>query len=884
MGFPGGGGAAEFFVRGKVILEDKASKVIDAVQNKMGSMGRKAMVLGSRIRSTGQSMTIGLTAPIIGLGVAIVRTAGQFGDEMAKIIGLSNTSAEQVGIWREELLQLAVTLGKAPQELAEGLFFLASAGLETTDAMELLEIAGRASVAGLGDVETIALALTNALNAYGEENLDAADAVGVMIAAVREGNLEVDTMAGTFGKLLPLASELGISFGEIAGAMSALSLINADANENATSFLGIMRAMIKPSQQGVDMLKTVGLTFADLRQSIDDDGLLTTLQDLRDRFVSIEDIAVIFPRVRGLTGLLNLTGESAAKVDKIFKEVAEGSSKDLDKAFSAAQTPAQNMRIVMVRLQVAMIRLEPVIAVMASVLGGLVSFLEIGAKAFAKLPSPIQKVIVIFALLLAMLGPLLIVTGALISAWGSMVIVIQPLIIAIRALGISVRLALGVIGLLVAAVTAVGVGLFFLVKWFRSGSDEAEEFDAELKQIGETAEILGLDKVVEQARRLAEKWIENRDAAAKLITELQGLEGGGRKFETSMGKQTAAGVVLVKEIDNLRSANEGLVEDMDATGIKLDQATIVADELGVSMGSLVTLWPQFGRAADEVGVDVNDLADELETAEERSLDWTEAIEGVAKALNTDLTDAVRGITDIETIEEVQIQAMISATELQIAEIMKQAGFLKDDLTPAQEDEIAALEDTVTALEGTRDWYDKTQESQGDLLASMLTGLPTQAESNELFRIMKGRLSDVDQAAFFADIAAGNLSEALENMSEVDPDLAESIRFALNRPLQEAINKAKETDRAIAKLLLNIPALKSLPGIIGIDTSGLPFSEFSQQGATQFVPQTEGGLRAPGLGNSFTFHVQLGGRATEADAEEFMDMIESRLRGRRVRFQ
>ena len=141
-------GGRDFFVRGSVILEDKASKVIQAVQNKMGDMGRKAMVLGSRIRSTGQSMTIGLTAPIIGLGVAIVKTAGQFGDEMAKIIGLSNTSTEQVGLWREELLKLAVALGKNPQELAEGLFFLASAGLETTYAMELLEIAGRASVAG----------------------------------------------------------------------------------------------------------------------------------------------------------------------------------------------------------------------------------------------------------------------------------------------------------------------------------------------------------------------------------------------------------------------------------------------------------------------------------------------------------------------------------------------------------------------------------------------------------------------------------------------------------------------------------------------------------------------------------------------------------------
>ncbi len=884
------GGGRDFFVKGQVILEDKASKVIDAVQNKMGTMGRKAMVLGSRIRSTGQSMTIGLTAPIIGLGVAIVKTAGQFGDEMAKIIGLSAASAKQVGLWREEVLELAVAMGKSPQELAEGLFFLASAGLKAGTEMEVLRITAKASVAGLGEVKIIANVLANVIAAYGQENIDAADAVGVLVAAVRTGNLEADQMAEVFGRLLPLAVELGISFPELAASLSSLSRINADASENASAFLGVMKSFAVETPQAERALSEVGLSFDDLRQSLRERGLIATLIDLRERLGGIGDVQAVFPRIRGLTGLLNLTGAQAEAVNEIFQDLSSAGAKDLEFAFDAMQTPAQNMRVIMVRVQVALIRLEPVISVIADVLSGMVTFLEKGTNAFAAMPGPIQKAAVVFALLLALLGPLLIVIGALISAFGSVVVVIQPLIVSIRALGLSVRVALGVIGLLLAATTAIATGLFFLVKWFRRGSDEAEEFDEKLRQIAETAEILGLDPVVDVAKDLAVQWIANQKAMTPLLTSLEELDAQFGGIPIRAGTVRREFLLLQEQIGELQGANKGLIERMEATGIELDQATIVADDLGVSMGTLTSLWPEFGRAADKAGVNVDDLADTLETTEEKTLDWKEAVEGVAKALNTDLTDAIRGITDIETIEEVQLQSLISATELQIETIRKEADFLDDNLTPAQQSEIDVLEDTVTALQGTKDWYDKTQGAQGDLLATLITGLPTQAEVTRLYEVMAGRLSDVDRAAFFAEVAAGNLDQALENMSTVDPTLADDIRRVLSKPLQEALAIAKQ----VADLFRNFPSIQTLPGVIGLPPSDL-FQDFAH--GTQFVPKTglarlhagEVVLR-PGQttratsGDTFNMNITLGGRATREDAEELVDMVEKIQRGRRLRFQ
>ncbi len=52
-------------------------------------------------------------------------------------------------------------------EEAEALFFITSAGLEEKEALDMLEVSARAAAAGLGDIATIADAVTSAANAYG---------------------------------------------------------------------------------------------------------------------------------------------------------------------------------------------------------------------------------------------------------------------------------------------------------------------------------------------------------------------------------------------------------------------------------------------------------------------------------------------------------------------------------------------------------------------------------------------------------------------------------------------------------------------------------------------------------------------------------------------
>jgi hypothetical protein len=76
----------------------------------------------------------------------------------------------------------------------------------------------KAAAVGLGETKTIADLATSAMNAYGSDTLSASAATDILATAVREGKLEASELAGSMGGVIPIASNLGVEFHEVAGA------------------------------------------------------------------------------------------------------------------------------------------------------------------------------------------------------------------------------------------------------------------------------------------------------------------------------------------------------------------------------------------------------------------------------------------------------------------------------------------------------------------------------------------------------------------------------------------------------------------------------------------------------------------------------------------
>lgn len=330
------------------------STILTAILKLRDDMTGRLRKVGSAVRSISRGMVNSfraVKASVFNLrnalvavaAVAAAKVAADFEKSMSQITGLVGIAEDKVSDFSEQILELGAKVGKGPRELADAMFFITSAGLRGAEAMEALDASARAAAAGLGETKIVADAVTSAMNAYGAETLNAEQATAILVATVREGKAGAETIAQALGRVLPVASQLGVSFDQVGASIAAMTRLGLDANESATALRSIMSALLKPSKQGADALEEVGLSFAGLRKQMKEEGLLQMLTTLKEKLGDDEEaLAKIVPNVRGLTGVLNLVGSEGTKTQEIFASLANTTKNDLAKAFNVARKTSTN--------------------------------------------------------------------------------------------------------------------------------------------------------------------------------------------------------------------------------------------------------------------------------------------------------------------------------------------------------------------------------------------------------------------------------------------------------------------------------------------------------------------------------------------------------------
>jgi len=305
----------------------QASSSVRGFGTQVGGLGKTSGAAFGAVAATAAVGGIALAA----FAADSIRAATAYDEAFTRIGAISNSSAEDIERWKGEVMDLSGETAKAPQELAEALFFLSSAGLESSEVMGTLEMSAKASAVGLGSVTDVANITASAMNAYADAGLTAAEVTDTLVAAVREGRAEPEEFAGALGRILPIAAATGVTFDQVTASLAALSNIGLDVNEGVTAMRGVLQAIAAPGTQAANAMADLGLSAQDLLDAISQRGLFGALQ-LLDKAAqrntqgsaAYNDVLrKIIPNVRALTGVLGLTGQEAAKVDMIFNNVAD---------------------------------------------------------------------------------------------------------------------------------------------------------------------------------------------------------------------------------------------------------------------------------------------------------------------------------------------------------------------------------------------------------------------------------------------------------------------------------------------------------------------------------------------------------------------------------
>ena len=330
-------------------LEYKITGDSSSFRNSIKQSEKSVNGFQQQLKGVASTMKLVFVGALAAGGVQALRSAKQFDKSMTQIKSLVGIAGAEVDKMGETAIKMATKTGRGANEAAEALFFITSAGLRGSEAMEVLEASLKAAAVGLGETKTVADLATSALNAYGSANLSATDATDVMVTAVREGKLEAGELAQSMGRVLPLASAMGVEFHEVGAAFAALSRTGTNAAEASTQIRGIFASLLKPTQQAEEALDKMGLSSAELRTQLREKGLLSTLQTLQKEFKGNDEAAAqVFGNVRALSAVLDLMGENADGTRKIFDNltksvnatndafevVEESVSQKIDKAFA----------------------------------------------------------------------------------------------------------------------------------------------------------------------------------------------------------------------------------------------------------------------------------------------------------------------------------------------------------------------------------------------------------------------------------------------------------------------------------------------------------------------------------------------------------------------
>ena len=523
-----------------------------------------------------------------------LRAFATFESAIARIEGLSNTGKDTLVKWKDEILRLGPALGQTPQALAQAMFFISSAGLSSAAAMDTLKMSAMAASAGLGDMNAIARTVISAQNAYGEANLSARQATDTLVAAVREGNVQTEEFAGTIGRVFPVASQLGVSMGEVAGAIAAMTNIGLDAAEATTALRGILNAILGPSEQAVDALAAVGGSFDTVRTILaSPGGLLRALDYLMTAANGdIEVMNKMFPEIRGLTGAFALLGQNTEKARGIIDRTTN-SMDSLQRSLGPhIETLNFRYKQAWASLEVALIAVGEAIKPTAVMLlnefsAGLTrltpdivqnvqsiakSIIEIVAG-ISKIPQPILEGGLIAVILRGKAG---LAAGGMVAAGGGLgTILTDPL----KALSTAMK--------------SIDDAIFSLTHGaFRAGERAGKSFASSLLglkyEVSETGRA-----IIHITKPTMELFVSSFEEANEEVANFASLMEGEVKRALAIGKQTME--MLAVEMDRAGEGIEHATNQWEdfADGVKAGIANITA--AGGAIGDLGDIGRRFGE-------------------------------------------------------------------------------------------------------------------------------------------------------------------------------------------------------------------------------------------------------------------------------------------------
>lgn len=246
----------------------------DSITPSLKTMSRNMESFGSGLSKVADPF-VGIATSVLALDAAIAALAvggvafavgkfAAFEDVMLKVKGVLGASDAEYAALTETTKNLGATTKFTAMEAAQGLEFLALAGMNTTTAMEALPNVLNLAQASAMDLGAAADLVTNIMAGYGIKSKDLAKTNDVLTATFTNSNTSLAQLGEAFKFVGPVAKSLGFSLEETAATLGVLGNAGYQAEKGGTSLRNIMLALVAPAGNMGKLMKELGVDTNEL--------------------------------------------------------------------------------------------------------------------------------------------------------------------------------------------------------------------------------------------------------------------------------------------------------------------------------------------------------------------------------------------------------------------------------------------------------------------------------------------------------------------------------------------------------------------------------------------------------------------------------------------
>ena len=311
-----------------------ASAYVQIIPSADGISGKLAEVMGGEAAAAGKISGKGLGLALVRTLTKVVAAAGigkmlqsaftggtAFESAMAKVGTIADTAKVPLESLSSQVLQVSGDMHIGANEIAEAAYQAISAGQDTGNAVAFAGQASMLATAGFTSTTSAVDILTTALNAYGKGADEAGHVSDVLLTTQNLGKTSVDELAGSMGRVIPLAAAYNVSMENLSSGL-AIMTANGIATAEASTYTKSMLNELGDtgSTVGKILKQQTGKSFAEL--NADGKSLGDVLQVLYDSVGgNATEFAGLWSSVEAGTGALSLASSGADKFNGVLQQM-----------------------------------------------------------------------------------------------------------------------------------------------------------------------------------------------------------------------------------------------------------------------------------------------------------------------------------------------------------------------------------------------------------------------------------------------------------------------------------------------------------------------------------------------------------------------------------